>query len=420
MNKPPLLPRRPTVPSLTQQAYQLARSALTSASSYTSTSTCDSDLVPDFVRFQQQQARTTTSPYHAPAFTLTATTGVTNHPHGTTSTTTTRRPQPYGSGLEPRSTIPSIDPRLTINPPTALTTTAATTTTTKTTAEPYTEPGPADYGDLSSQQRHIVGGCISAACPPSELDTVIKNSHMSPSPDQYNVSKLTRNGGTPSYQSYTFSSGPARSLKTTIKKRSTAHSPYTCSPGPGHYSVNNNNVSRRNQKIGGIPGDRFTMKGDALLENDESSYRDIQYENLDVPMEWRLRTGHCIDVAERNTNMNAGTGGTATHVDATSYRTEIDGAVGRSGRLGRSERKSTVNVSFHRPNQLKAAARRPLHVGIFERLAKNATDRLATVESCANALKRVELKGTRKKTKRQRRVRSRMTQRNGTVRMVHQ
>jgi hypothetical protein len=448
---------------LTQQAYNLARQALKSAgsissfNSYASTGSLDSDVVPSYLRFQQKQERTTRSPYHAPAFTLppksreaprssnvnadvpprTTTIKLDAHdvpPRTTTikldaqlqstdgskKTTTTHRPLPYNSNIHSTTFI---DPRLTITSTNmiepAATTTAATTTTTTSTKPPIVPKPSLLHLDHS---RKITGGCISSACPPSELDTIIKNSIHSPSPNQYNVSKLVRNGGKTQSTAYTFSSKtPARSFTTTINRNRPGKSPYLTTPGPGHYyhpEESNNKVVQRNvDKNNTVPTDRFALSGSELLDSLESSLRDIQYEDLDVPMEWRLRTGHCIDVAERDTTSTPSSS-VPCHVDCTTYLTEKDGAVGRDGRLGRSERRSTPSSSFHRPNQQKAIARRPLHLGIFERLAKNANVKHERVLQCNNAMDRVGKKELRKKKKRVRAIRSRMTQRSGEMRMV--
>ena len=417
---------------LTQQAYNLARQALKSGgsissfNSYATTGSQESDVVPSYLRFQQKQERTTRSPYHAPAFTLppksreaprssllkcnvpppatsikaeTIKQAQLQSTDGSKSTTTTRRPAPYNSNI--RSTT-FIDPRLTITS-TNMIEPAAT--------KPSIEPKPILLH--LDRSRKIRGGCISSACPPSELDTIIKNSIHSPSPNQYNVSRLVRNGGKTQSTAYTFSSStPARSFTTTINRTG---------PGPGHYyhpDESNNKVVQRNpHKYNTVPTDRFALSGSELLDSLESSLRDIQYEDLDIPMEWRLRTGHCIDVAERNTTSTPSSS-VPCHVDCTTYLTEIDGAVGRDGRLGRSERRSAVKCSFHRPNQQKAIARRPLHLGIFERLAENATAKHERVLQCNNAMDRVGNYEKRKKKIRGRAIRSRMTQRSGEMRMI--
>ena len=85
----------PPPPPLTQQAFEIARKALNSAASIASASSLqsfastnisvDSDVVPDYIKYQQQQRRITMSPYHAPAFIL-KTNPMDRHQRSTTPT----------------------------------------------------------------------------------------------------------------------------------------------------------------------------------------------------------------------------------------------------------------------------------------------------------------------------------------------
>jgi hypothetical protein len=242
---------------------------------------------------------------------------------------------------------------------------------------------------------------------------------VSPSPNQYNITNLIRNGGEIKERGFTFSTNtPARCFTTKINRNVPGKSPYVETPGPGHYNVTKDHIlNKKNSSQTNSKNSRFELKGSELLDSLESSLREIQYEDLDLPIEWRLRTGHCIDIAPRDTN-NYPKSSVPINVDSTSYQIENDGAIGSDGKFSRSERRSTAKCCFHRPTEQKAIARRPLHLGIFERLKVNAKERDNKVKECNRALDRVKIFNEKRKKRRNRKIRSRMTQRSGNIRMM--
>jgi hypothetical protein len=422
--------------SLQQEAFQIARHALSSAGSMGASSTFTDDIAPAFLRYQEQQESISTSPYHAPAFKIHITpTKVDSNDF------TIRRPVSYGQN--PAETLTSIDRRLTIgNPSYRIDRSKSSNFKAKSSSPRYSHVpggafsmseargdsvaaaaaatfvvGPSDYGDTSI--RAINGGTISQSKTPSNLDLAMKRSRSLPGPVSYDVMSLTRQGGTTVVHTNAFSKAPARSDKNSLaRRRQHRKFPYTSTPGPGFY----NNVDRPSRlthgvaKFVGKAGDRFTMKGDELLNFEEMTYVDIQHVE-EEPMEWRLRTGHCWDVSERNTMLTTASS-LPSNIGPSSYPAELDGAVGRNGRYQQAGKKSMPFATFHRPNQQKSTKRRPLHIGIFERLAKTEQERAQRVESAQNALHRVAKKVKQDKKKKQRKKRRRMAQRSGAMRRM--
>ena len=410
------IPRLPL--DLERRAFGLARKVLLSAGSMIS-----DDVAPAYYRFQQKelQQENNISPYHAPAFTLTMVEP--SNPVGTTI----HRPETYKQSSAKLNKVnssqaqqgdrekpPPIDPRLTIGVSRYKTKESSSLKSGKTiaTSSPRhssSNPGPSDYGDLSTRgSKRMLGGVISKSSPETELERIIRLSGEVPGPSQYETSIRTRYGrATMATIGSKFGNEHARGRGRSGES----------TPGAGEYETQHCMPSTRRKLIGtvsfgtGTPGDRFDLTGDEKLNEYDMSFVDIQHYQ-EMPIIWRTKTGHCIDVAEK--------GGDEVQsnnewVGPQSYPAEIDGAIGRSGRLGRAGKRSMPSACFHRPMQNKATNRRPLHVGIFERLAKSAMERVERVNECERGLARLKTKEKLEKKKKRRRRRARMTHRAGSM-----
>ena len=121
--------------------------------------------------------------------------------------------------------------------------------------------------------------------------------------------------------------------------------------------------------------------------------------------------GHCWDVSERKGSIIANDG-TEDHVGPGTYHA-YPGIGGAS-----IVRRKPFSVSFARPNAKKDASRRPLHMGIFARLATSASAKAAKIDAADRSLQRMALHQEKKIEMRRRRRRAKLAQRSGVPTFV--
>jgi hypothetical protein len=265
-------------------------------------------------------------------------------------------------------------------------------------------PGPSTYfqdGHFNFASRTLNGGVFGSAPASSSLDRIIRRSQSVPGPAKYNVSGMTRDGRGHSH-GRKFSTGVFRSGSRNSASAADA-------PGPFEYDVTLSEPKPKGYvAIAGQAGDRFLEVGPQRLETEEASCRPIAYHSSPTREHGidNNKGGHCWDVATCPSSIAANSG-TEEHVAPGSYRP--DPGIGGVSLL----RRTPFSTSFVRPDARKNTGRRPLHMGIFARLAASASAKAQSIEAADRAIERMAAHQKMKKDRKRRKRRERLAQRSG-------